>query len=195
MTFYFAILCHVSCGRDVNRNQFIEDFLTFQARSAPASLVTAFLCWRTDALLALSNHMAKSGIMFNTHAVSDAHVLSRYKQHLYQYFILDLDCQHPQLILTQAHQLNMLRKQNRWLLLHENGFNNTFGELDIVLDSDVTLCSAQYELHEVYRRGEMIVINKIGDWEPTRGVRITADTVLAKRRMNMHMSIIRAAAA
>ena len=92
----------------------------------------------------------------------------------------------------------MLRKHNRWLILRSNSTNIEFSELDFLVDSDVTMATrtsdTKFDLYEIYRLGstEQIVLNEIGEWQDNSGIHTVTTLGIARRRMNLRQSTIKA---
>ncbi|KDR13328.1 hypothetical protein L798_12953 [Zootermopsis nevadensis] len=152
------MVCPVAA--DLDTLSFIIDFLRFQR---PPALVSAFVCWKQESERRLTLQLSRNHVFLSTHSLDRLRVTPTTG---YVTFILDTRCEGAIGILQQANELQMLRRQYRWLLLQSSHFatlssyeNKTFPQamarprsdditdelesilehLNILLDSDVII--------------------------------------------------------
>ncbi|XP_056633934.1 ionotropic receptor 75a-like [Diorhabda sublineata] len=111
-------------------------------------------------------------------------------------FILNLECENSTEFLRKSNQLNYFASPYKWLIFHSKPLNETieknFKNLDILIDSDVTLCQ---NLHNdtvavtkifKYRSNYPIEIENAGYWTKNGGYNdLDMEKIAVRRRRNM----------
>ncbi|PSN49052.1 Ionotropic receptor 75m [Blattella germanica] len=218
---YLVVSTHIVKTNKIITTEFIVDVLKFQAKVSPPARVNTFLCWDFGDLRYLMNYMSQRQVQLAVHTSLDGFLsqLHRADESKHEIFILDIDCEDVELILSEAHNSFKFRPWLRWLLLDTSTYlqNNKSLELidtkameepdavdyllmdtDVLLNSEVTvgkqISENMFTCLEIYKRGKMepLIKNILGEWNVNEGMKTMAPLVTSRRRTNIHKSLLKA---
>nr|CAH7747942.1 unnamed protein product [Callosobruchus chinensis] len=169
----FYLVALSSICRKATGNVFIDMVSEVVKNYATIATVTEISCSKRE-LFSMLKKLSSSGYRVNV-AISTESLEYPEKANRHM-FVMSLECENSGVALEDINEKKLFAFPLKWIFYKRAETNTSFDKINVLLDSDVTLCTLQQNqtifIEKIYKRHERcpIIVEDIGYWTPSGGL-------------------------